>query len=139
MNKIAEGTMNMGNNAMGTMGQGGHTPGMADPNAIGGMTNHGIFGGQTTTTTGIGNLDFTSILSGILNFAVELFAILLLVGFIVALVVFIKRTLFDGGNFNINRSKIVCTKCGTTLRNDWNACPKCGTPKFTPPVNNTTL
>lgn len=132
------GSMSMGNNPMGSMGQGGQMQGMTDPNTMGGMAaNHGFFGSQTTTT-GLGNLDFTSILSGILNFAVELFAILLIVGFIVALVVFIKRNLFDGNlNLNINRSKVVCTKCGNTLHSDWNCCPKCGAAKYNPQTNTT--
>ncbi len=55
-----------------------------------GMANH--VGAVNST----GGLDITSLLSGLLNFAIAAFAILLVVGVVVAAIVFINRYLFDG-------------------------------------------
>lgn len=104
------GNMNMGGGAQMNMGSGG-------------MGYQGM--GQGTGLFGGG--DLTSLLSGILNFAVELFVILLVIGLIVGIVAFIKRALFEGTPvLGVCAPKKACTKCGTILRADWNNCPKCG-------------
>ena len=95
-------------------------PGMTDPNAVAGAKN-GLLG------VGSG-LDFNNLLGGILNLTVDILVILLFVGLIVGAVVLVKRYLFDG-TLLATSSKAACSKCGQTLRSDWNTCPKCGEPK----------
>lgn len=152
----ASGSMNMGGgpaasmNMTGNMANMGNMQGMAgmDPSAMNGMANgmanqvqgvqngmQGMPGIDPNAIAGANNgllgggLD--SLLSGILNLAIDVFVILLFVGLIVGAVVFIKRYLFDGEILAV-KPKAVCARCGQSLRSEWNACPKCGEPKVVP-------
>ena len=99
-------------NMSGTQGMAG-MPGMADPNAVAGL------GGG-----------FNSFLGGLLNLAIDILVILIVVGLVVAAVVWIKRYVL-GGELLAVQPKTACAHCGQILRSDWNACPKCGQPKPT--------
>ena len=150
----ASGSMNMGGgtatsmNMTGNMANMGNMQGMAgmDPSAMNGMANQmpglqngmqgmagmnpNAFAGGNSGLLG-GGFDLNSLLGGILNLAIDIFVILLFVGLIVGAVVFIKRYLFEG-EFLAVKPKVVCARCGQSLRSDWNACPKCGEPKVVP-------
>lgn len=132
------GNMNMGSMNMGSMG---NMSGMMDPNAMQGMqgmypnsmgmANHGA----AATNNGLfglgGGLDFNSLISGLLNFAIDIFAILLLVGLIVGAAVVVKRYLLEG-EFFAPRAKATCANCGQVLNAEWQCCPKCGQSKAAP-------
>lgn len=139
MGNMGGGSMGGGSMGMDMMNMGGGSMGM-NGQAMGQMnmgTNMGMGYQGMQQGSGLfgGGLNITSLLTGILNFAIELFVILLVIGVIVGIVVYIKRALFDGncpvtGTFTA--PKTVCTKCGTVLKSDWNCCPKCGEVKFNP-------
>lgn len=111
----------------------------ADPNAMAGM-NHGAMSGMVDPNTmagmnngagsllGTGGFNLSSLLGGILNLAIDIFAILLVVGLVVGAAVLIKRYLFEGNSL-APRTKATCVNCGQTLNADWNCCPKCGQSK----------
>lgn len=130
MDQMATGQMPMGHmpvyGQFNISGSVGHMP--YDPSVMTGMANH-----MQTNASGFGlqNGDFTGLLTGIFNFAIYLFAILLIVGLVVGLVVFLKKYLTEGDNksvfFKNNQARAYCVKCGKGLNADWQHCPTCGT------------
>lgn len=123
---------------MGQMGAGGYGSmyGMADPGTMGNLANQGAaqgFGGFGTNGIGarIGNLDFNSVVTGLLNFGIKLFFVLLLVGLAAGAVVFLKRYLLSNPNGNTAtvsaaNKGLTCVKCDHILQTEWMCCPKCG-------------
>lgn len=114
MQGMANGSMNHG--AM---------QGMYDPSAMAGMNN------GTGSLLGTGGFNLNSLLGGILNLAIDIFAILLVVGLVVGAAVLIKRYLFEGDLF-APKAKVACVNCGQVLNADWACCPKCGQAKVVP-------
>ena len=125
------------------MGSGGYGPmyGVANSGAMGNMGNYGaqqgVAGyGSQGINAGLGNLDFNSLVSGLLNFGIKIFLVLLFVGLVVGAVLFLKQYLM-GTNGKMatvataNRG-LTCTKCGHALQTEWYCCPKCGQTKPAP-------
>lgn len=124
-----------GMNDAGFMNGYGMVPGQGMYNGQGiynGM-NHGAAGGSNGLL-GFGGFD--SLLGGLLNLAIDIFAILLVVALVVGAAVLIKRYIFEGELLTAAK-KTGCTRCGTALNADWACCPKCGEAKasVTYPVN----
>ncbi|MHB8170743.1 MAG: hypothetical protein ACYDG6_04275 [Thermincolia bacterium] len=130
------GSMNMQMGPMPGMAQGtmptGPMPGMnhgytsVDPSAIGGMNHYGT---GVATNNVLGGLDLTGLLIWLFNFAINIFAILLVIGLIVGVVVFLKRYLFNNTGISsvfAVQPKPACAKCGQTIQTGWSCCPKCG-------------
>ena len=127
---------------MGQMGSGGYGSmyGMTDPGAMGNMGNYGAqqgagYGSQGINA-GLGNFDFNSLVSGLLNFGIKIFLVLLLVGLVVGTVIFLKQYLVgtNGRTATVVAANngLSCGKCGHTLQNEWYCCPKCGQVKPVP-------
>lgn len=106
---------------MGSMGNMSGTGYVTDPSMAGMMANHGA----NTGIFGTGG----SLFGGIFNLAIDLLAILLLVGLVAGTVILIKRYVLDG-ELLTTQTKTACTHCGSKLETNWNCCPKCGTVKI---------
>ena len=132
MNGLAgsSGSMNMGGN----MNAGMSTNGMGNVDAYaqaGNMANHGA----TAAGSLNGGWDFNSLITGILNFSIQLMFLLLVVGLVVGIFIYIKNYL------NLNRDSLrnlavslqgpVCSGCGRSQKNEWKCCPHCGREKET--------
>ena len=102
----------------------GAMQGMYDPNAMAGMN-------QGTGLLGGGGFNLNSLLSGILNLAIDIFAIMLVIGLVVGAAVLIKRYLFESDLF-APKTRVACVNCGQVLNADWACCPKCGQAKVVP-------
>lgn len=146
MNKM-DMMMNKMNSMMGmggmNMGGGMNMPpmnqpmGYMDPNAMAHGAGAGAHGaGAHGATAGFGALDITSLLTGLFNFAISIFALLLVVGLIVGAVVFLKRYLIDGMTGVAPAKKMAnsrsCAKCASVVNDAFNFCPVCGESKATP-------
>jgi hypothetical protein len=139
MNGAAMGPMNMNGAASGSWNGAAMGPmnmNGVDMTNMAGMANHGTgvhaaANGAFGAVNSAGGLDITALLTGLLNFAIAAFAILLVVGVVVGAIVFLKRYLFDG-IVAVAPSKPVCASCGSALQRGWNCCPKCGTSKYNP-------
>ncbi len=95
----------------------GAAPGLADQSAAAGSK--GLLG--------FGGLDFGSLLNGLFNLAIDIFAILLVIGLVVGAIVLIKKYVING-ELLASKTKVTCG-CGQTLAADWACCPKCGLAK----------
>lgn len=104
--------------------------GLNDPGAMSGMANHGttqgLAGYGSNAGLGLGSFDFNTIVSGLLNFGIKLFFLLLLVGLLVGTIIFLKQYLIDANNRNPRAATtgtgFVCSSCGHSFRvNGWPA------------------
>lgn len=106
-------------NQMGQMGQGG---------GYGSMYGMNDFGSQAGM--GLGNFDLNTLISGLLNFGIKLFFLLIMVGLVVGTIVFLKQYLIGVNNRNPRVAAAgtgyACSSCGHALQSEWVACPKCG-------------
>lgn len=98
---------------------------MQAPAAQGGSAAHGAATGILGTP---GALNLTSLLTGILSFAIAIFAILLVVGLVIGTIVFLKRLLLGDYGTVVAARPVgnTCTHCGTGLTQSFNFCPACG-------------
>ena len=108
-----------------------YQPGVAD-NVINHGTNaaaHGAAtGGGLFGATGGG---LTVFLTGLLNFTIAVFAILLVVSLIVGTILLLKRYLLDGNGTTVTAASLGlakrrCAQCGTALNQNFSFCPACG-------------
>lgn len=78
-----------------------------------------------------GALNLASLFTGILTFAITIFAILLLVGLVVGTFVFLKKLLLGDTVSAVAARPVgnICTHCGTGLTQTFNFCPACGEKK----------
>ena len=95
----------------------------ANAAAHGAATGGGLFG-----TTGGG---LTVFLTGLLNFTIAVFAILLVVSLIVGTILLLKRYLLDGNGTTVTAASLGlakrrCAQCGTALNQNFSFCPACG-------------
>lgn len=82
---------------------------------------------STQTSNNVINNNYSFSILPIIITLVKILLTISFVGLIAGVIMYFKETYYDKLSVNNLKEKSVCENCNTELKNDWKACPICGT------------